>query len=118
MADVKINVGKYEVIYSGTFHVADCQVDLVFEGVKLEVVFKNDGGEPRYTSTVKNDGFGVLLELNNFNNAFGEGKLDPIPFVISNGHEVKLTFFVHTLDKEKNLRSLTLTLLKAPEKNV
>lgn len=108
---IKAKSSGFEIIYSATFHLTSGSLELVYEGISLDVVFIDDDGDTRYETGVS--GTRMKLSLFNFNNPLGEGRIDPIPFATTGGLDVKLTFWAHNVDKAQNFRILTLTLMKA-----
>lgn len=112
MSKVTVFNKGFELIYSTVLHVTNDEFKLVYDGLSLDVLFKDDGGTGRYSSSIV-DG-GVVLELFNMSNPLGEGALEPIPFARTSGREVRLSFFVNTVNKETKYRIVTINLFKAP----
>ncbi|MGG5223464.1 DUF6864 domain-containing function [Pseudomonas syringae pv. coryli] len=116
MPDVKVySPDGWELVYNLTIHLCNSMVTVVYDGLPIDIVFKKDDtGEVRYSSSF--NGVRWVLELFNFSNALGEGKLEPIPFAFSEGRQIKLTFYVQTLNVEMFNRVLSLNFFKEPAK--
>lgn len=114
MLDVKIVASSgWELVHSVTVLLDSSKVTVTYEGLAMDIVFKHDNtGEVRYDGNQKDSRW--ILELLNFTNAFGEGKLEPIPFAVSDGRDVNISFFVQTLNVETFNRVLTLNFYKEP----
>ncbi len=115
MVVVKKFVNGYEVIDSGTIHVAGDSLQLVLDGMPIDILFKDDGGNARFITEV--DGLSLKISLFNFNNPLGEGRIEPIGVATSQGRDIKLTFFSHTIDKAKSERVFSYTFLMGPQVN-
>jgi hypothetical protein len=116
MPEVKVvSSNGWELVHSVTVHLCNSMVTVVYDGLPLDIVFKKDDtGEVRYAGAI--NGPRWVLELFNFANPFGEGKLEPIPFAISEGRNVHLTFHVQTLNVETFNRVVSLNFFKEPAK--
>lgn len=115
MPEVKITTSAgLELVYFTTIHIANSFVGVVYDGLPLDIIFKKDDGMVRYHS--RSMGPRVMLELFNFNNSLGEGMLDPIPFAESNGRDIKMSFFVQTLNAETFNRVISLNFFAGPQK--
>jgi hypothetical protein len=115
MFEVKASVNGYEVVSSGEIHAVNSPVDFVVAGLKLRIAFEEDeGANARYESEQSGDVF--ILKLYNFKNSLGEGALSPIPFATTNGRDIAITFFVHTIPSPAGIaRRFSYNFLLGPQ---
>lgn len=117
MQDVKVTTPTgWELVHSVTIILSSDTVTVTYAGLPMDIVFKQDNTrEIRYTGTPKGDRW--VLELTNFSNAFGEGKFDLVPFAEQDGRDVRISFFVQTLNVEESSRVMSLNFYKEPAKS-
>ncbi len=100
---VQVMVGGLELIHSGLLHMdGETEVSISIGDLKYTFVFKSDAGGARYESQAS--GMAMTINLFNFNNSLGEGKLKPIQVGYLNDRKLYLTFFGNTLVSEGSIR--------------
>jgi hypothetical protein len=105
----KVLIDGYEIVASGVVHLNGPSFELIFDGMPVEFNFIKGEGASTYNFEPK--GNGLSFNLIAFSNALGEGKFEPISIATTQGRDVKLTFFVNTIDVEANTRVFSYTIL-------
>jgi hypothetical protein len=105
----KVLIDGYEVVASGVVHLTGPSFQLIFDGMPVEFNFIKGEGAATYNFEPK--GGGLSFNLIAFNNPLGEGQFEPIPIATTQGRDVKLTFFVNTVDVGASSRIFSYTLL-------
>jgi len=91
---LKITTSKYEIIAAGIIHLIENEVK--FELANLVIIYKfvSDSKEARFETEVIKDE--LVVNLYNFKNSLGEGRINPIEIGTLNQRKLFATFFINT----------------------
>lgn len=104
---LKIVTSGLEVISSGVVHLVEPEVKFSIASLTFKFRFKSESGDSRFESNIVDDE--MIIDLFNFNNSLGQGKIEPMEVGTISGRRLFITFFVNTI--EKNLRQFNYTFL-------
>lgn len=106
---IKVTTSDYEIISSGLVHIVESE--LKFELLKLVIKFKfsSDSEGVRLKAEV-NENEELIINLFNFSNPLGEGKIEPLEIGTLSGRRLFCTFFV-TTPQGDNLRQFNYTFM-------
>ncbi|MDH4585623.1 hypothetical protein E8F20_27630 [Pseudomonas sp. BN415] len=115
MFEIKSFIDGYEVVGSGVLHLGVPRCKIVFDGMPIEMEFKNDLGAVRYDMRV--EGRTLYFDLYNFKNSLGEGRVEPIVIAQAQGRSVLFSFYVETLGGQGDVRVMSYSFLLGANEN-
>ncbi len=104
--NLQIKTGNYDVLFSGVVHLWTEEIEFKLEDLKIKFAFKSDSSGARLTYDIINDKE-LQVNLFNFSNSLGEGKIEPIELGTIKGKKLSVSFFVNSV--ENNLRQFNYT---------
>lgn len=104
---LKVTTSNYEVIASGLVHLTEPELTFNLANLILKFNFKSGSDGTRVDAEVI-DG-ALIINLYNFDNSLGQGKIEPIEIGTLGGRRLFSTFYVNT--SEKNIREFKYTFM-------
>jgi len=105
---IKITSNNFEVILSGVVHITEPEVKFEIANITVHFQFKKDTGGGRYKGEI--DGNKLIINLFNFSNSLGEGKLDPVEIGTLGDKKLFATWYVNTVQNSYRQFSYTFML--------
>lgn len=100
-----VTAGGKQLIESGVIHLDVNEVTFQVRNLYFVFKFIADKDNTRYESEVDSENNRLLFNLYNFNNSLGQGLLSPAQVGTLGGKKLYVSWFVHSIDIENNLRS-------------
>lgn len=100
---LSVIVGDKELLTSGVVHLQN-QKEISFRLANLNFIFRftSDTDKPRFTGEMVEDK--LILNLFNFKNSLGEGRLDPVQIGTFESRKLYVTWYVNTVEVETDSR--------------
>ncbi|END5392289.1 TPA: hypothetical protein I7765_20745 [Vibrio vulnificus] len=104
---LKVSTSGYTVVASGVVHVTGTEVKFDLANLVIKYRFISDSEDTKFTADVVNGE--LIINLHNFSNSLGEGKLEPVEIGTLGGKRLFATWFVNTV--QGNLRQFGYTFM-------
>ncbi|MGL4924216.1 hypothetical protein LEO80_05770 [Aeromonas caviae] len=104
---VRVTIPGYQVIASGIVHLSSTEVKFELANLVIKYKFISDSSGVRFDAAVINNE--LIINLYNFNNGLGEGKLEPTEIGTLGDKKLFATWYVNTL--QSNIRQFGYTFM-------
>ncbi|MEZ8107338.1 DUF6864 domain-containing function [Vibrio cortegadensis] len=109
---LKISTSGYSVIASGVVHLAGTEIKFELSNLVIKYKFISDNEDTtKYVADVVNGE--LTINLHNFSNSLGEGKLEPVEIGTLGGKRLFATWFVDTVTGTLRQFHYTFMVLEA-----